>query len=146
MSAGTVVHGKPEITKARNEALGELSLVAAVEMIGAEVAVVRAVLEHVISGGPHRSRDSDGGFLRTATALDTEELRAEIGVLFASRGPGRLDEGGFEPRIARSRPRGQSFAGALVQPGTEPCPRHEVGGAREARHVEADLGHDHARD
>src|SRR5262245_12144768 len=120
------VDDEAEIVKPRDKTLRELGFVAPVEVVEAEVAIVRRVLEHVIGGREHRGGDGKDGLLRPAATLDAKELRSAVGVLRPSGGPGRLDEGGLKPRIARPRARGQAFASAFVQPGTEPGPRYEV--------------------
>src|SRR2546427_1247102 len=137
-SGRAYVDDEAEIVKARDEALGELGLVAAVEMVRAKVAIVGTVVKHVVGGGEHRGGHGQDRFLGSAAALDPQELSAEVAVFLPSGGPRGLDPRGLEPGVARARAIGQAFAGALVQPGTEPRPRDEVGGAREAGHVETD--------
>src|SRR5438552_16871653 len=145
-SGRAYVDDEAEIVKARDKTLGKLGLVAAVEMVGSEVAIIGTVAKHVVSGREHRRRHGQYRFLRAPATFDPQELSAKIAVFLTSGGPRGLDERGLEPRVARARAIGQAFAGALVQAGTETRPRHEVGGAREAGHVEADFGDDHARD
>src|SRR5437867_7213434 len=133
-----------EIVKSGNQAVGELRLVPTVKVVGTEVTIVHAVLEHVVGGGEHRSGDGEDGLLGTTPALDAQELSPEVAVPLTGGGPRGLDERGLEPGIARARSIGQALAGALVKAGTEAGPGDEMGGGREARHVEADLGEQHA--
>src|SRR5262245_63770463 len=92
--------GETELLKAVDEAMSELGLVPAVEVIGTEIPVIDVVLEHVVGGDQPRRGDGEDGFLGAATALEAEELRSEVGVLGAGGGPGGLPEGGLQPGIA----------------------------------------------
>src|SRR2546422_2926300 len=74
--------GKAEIVKARDQALGELGLVAPIEVVGTEVTVVDVVFEHVVGGGQHGGGDGEDGLLGASPALDPQELGSEVGVLF----------------------------------------------------------------
>src|SRR5262245_54496568 len=145
-SGRAYVDDESEIVKPGDKALRELCFVAPIEMIGAEITVVSVAREHVIGGREHRSGDREDGLLGSAATLDPKELGSEVRVFLSGGGPGGLDERGLEPGIARARASREAFAGALVQAGAQPGPRYEMGGAREARHVEADLGHDHPGD
>src|SRR5438094_389758 len=144
-SGRAYVDDEAEIVKARDEALREFGLVTTIEVGGTEVAIIGVVAKHVVRSGEHRGGYREDGFLGSPTALDAQELRAEVAVLLPRRGPRGLHQGGLEPRIARACAIGQTFTGALMQPGTEPGPRHEMSRAGEAGHIEADLGDDHAR-
>src|SRR5215470_20145582 len=127
------LHREAEIVKPSNETLGELGFVATIEMISAEVTIVSPVLEHVIGRGQHRGGDREDGFLGPTATLDAQELGAEIRVAGPGRGPRRLDEGSFEPGIARARPSGEPLARAFVQTRTEASPRGDQvvdGGAK----------------
>src|SRR3989442_13201931 len=115
-----------EIVKPRNQAFGELGLVAAVEMIGAEVAIVDAVLEQVVGGSQHRGGDGEDGFLWSPATLDPQELGPTVAVLFPGGRPRGLDESGLQPRITRPRPIREALAGALVEPGAEARPGDEM--------------------
>src|SRR3989475_11015739 len=125
-SGRAYVDHEAEIVKARDETLGELGLVAAVEMVRAEVAIVGTVAKHVVGGREHRGGHGQDRFFGSPAALDPQELSAEVAVFLTSGGPRGLDQRGLEPRVARGRWMGLAFAGALVQPGTEPRPRDEV--------------------
>src|SRR3989441_12649516 len=110
--------GKAEIVKARDQALGELGLVAAIEVVGTEVTVIDAVFEHVVGGGQHGGGDGEDGLLGASPALDSQELSPEVGVLFRAAdhaactsvvfSQGLLDRVRFERRLpALSWSRGQ---------------------------------------
>src|SRR5229473_8481245 len=132
--------GKAELVKTLDEAVGELGFVPAVEVVGAEVAVIDVVLEHVIGRDEHRRGVREDGFLGTPAALEAEELSPQVPVLFAGGGPGGLDERRLQPGVAAAGAGGQALASTLVEAGTEPRPRDEMAGGGEAGHVEADLG------
>src|SRR4029450_7545334 len=132
--------------KALDQAVGDLGFVTAIEVVGAEIAVVDVVLEHVIGGGEHGGGDGEDGFFGAAAALEAEELRTQVPVLFAGGGPGGLYERCLQPRVARARPGGQAFAGTFVETRAEPSPRDEMAGGGKAGHVEADLGDEDAGD
>src|SRR4030095_4039684 len=111
---------------ALDQAVGDLGFVTAIEVVAAEIVVVDVVLEHVIGGGEHGGGDGEDGFLGAAAALEAEELRAQVPVLFAGGGPGGLYERCLQPRVARARPGGQAFAGTFVETRAEPRPRDEM--------------------
>jgi len=87
------IDDEAEIVKPRDEALRTLGLVPAVEMIGAEVARVDTVVEHVVGGGQHGGRHRQHGLLGSPSALDAQERSAEIAVVLAGGRPGGLHEG-----------------------------------------------------
>src|SRR5438093_6964606 len=120
-----------EIVKACEQALRELGLVSAIEVVRAEVAIVDAVLEHVVGGGEHRGGDGDDGFLGATPALEPQELGAEVAGLLAGGGPRGLDEGGLQPRIARPGAIGQALARTLVETWPEAGPGAELPGRGE---------------
>src|SRR5574342_1006102 len=111
-----------QIGEPLDEATDGLGLVVAVEVKGAEVAVLDAVAEHVEGGGEHGGRDGQDGLLGSTAGLDAEELGAKVAVLLASRGPGGGNEGGLEPVGALAHPGRSAFAGALVVARTEAGP------------------------
>jgi hypothetical protein len=82
--------GEAKIVKPSDEASSELGLVAAIEVVGAEVVVVDPVLEHVVARREHRRRDGEDRLLGPAAALEAEKLRAQVGLLGAHGGPTRL--------------------------------------------------------
>src|SRR5262249_34402595 len=104
------VDDEPEIVKPGDEALRELCFVAPIEMIGAEITVVRVVPEHVIGGREHRGGDREDSLLGSAATLDPQELGSEVRVFLSGGGPRGLDERGLEPGIARTRTGGEAFA------------------------------------
>src|SRR5215472_12524574 len=131
--------GETELLKALDEAVGEFRFVPA-------VAIVEVVFEHVIGRDEHRRGDGEDGFLGASTALEAEELRAEVSVLGAGGGPGGLYEGGLQPGIAGAGAGGEALAGTLVEAGAEAGPGDEMAGGGEAGHIEADLGDKDAGD
>src|SRR5436309_1917745 len=128
-----------EIVKACDQALRELGLVSAIEVVGAEVAIVDAVFEHVVGGREHRGGDGEDGFLRAPATLDPQELGPTVAVLFPGGCPRGLHESGRQPRITRPRPIREALAGALVEPGAEARPGDEMARAGKAGHIEGDL-------
>src|SRR5262252_4463653 len=129
--------GETELLKALDEAVGEFRFVPAVEVVGAEVAIVEVVFEHMIGRDEHRRGDGEDGFLRASTALEAEELRAEVSVLGAGDSPGGLHEGGLQPKIAGADADGEALAGTLVKAGAEAGPGHEMANGGKADHIEA---------
>jgi hypothetical protein len=73
--------------KALDQAVGKLGFVAAIEVIGAEIAVVDVVLEHVIGRGEHGGGDGEDGFFGAAAALE-----AALGITIPQSVLGRADE------------------------------------------------------
>ena len=70
--------------KPRDETLGEPGLVAAVEVVAAEVAIIGAVAEHMVGGREHRGGHRQDRFLGAAAAFDAQELSAEVAVFLPS--------------------------------------------------------------
>lgn len=93
------LHFEAEVTAAADEMVGELGLVTAGEVIGAEVMVIDIPEEHVVGGGEHGRGDGKDRFLGAAAALEAEELDLEVGVAGPDSGPGGLDQGGLEPGV-----------------------------------------------
>ncbi len=75
------LNGEAELFEARDQAACLDLGGPAVEVVGAEVVVLRAVFEDVVDGGEDRSGDSADGFLRSASGLQAEELRSVVTVL-----------------------------------------------------------------
>lgn len=72
----------PKSSRRRMRTLGDLVLVATLEVVVAEVFVARASREHVVDDGQQRGSNGAGGFLRAASALDALELRLEVAAQF----------------------------------------------------------------
>jgi hypothetical protein len=70
---------------------------AAVEVVGTEIVIEGAVLEHVVGGGEDRGGDGADRLFGAAPRAQAMELRLEIAAVFACGRPGALDQGGFEP-------------------------------------------------
>src|SRR6202007_915934 len=116
---------------------------ALVEVVDAEVLMGNAVLEDVIDGGQNRGGDGADGFLRTASGLQSIELRPIVAVFLPLAGPGALHEQGLTAGRALAQAAAFAFARALVLSGTQP--RDEMTGGRKAAHVAADLRNDRYR-
>src|SRR5579883_1797489 len=95
---------------------------AVAEVVGTEIAVGGAVLQHMVYRGEDRRGDGADGLLWSAAALQAEELRPVIAILRPLGGPGALDEHCFEPRGTLAQFGGFALAGALVLAGTQPRP------------------------
>src|SRR3984893_19261125 len=115
---------------------------AAVEVVGAEVVVHGAVLQHVIDRRQDRGGHGADCLLRPAPAAELMELGSVVAVLLALGRPGALDEHGLEPGSAFAQAHGPALAGALVLTGAQTGPSDEVSGAEKAAHVAADFGSD----
>src|SRR5437667_335711 len=135
------LHAEAEIVKPGDQAVRELSLVAAVEVVGAEVTIFHAVSQNMVGGGEDRGRDGDNCLFGSAPAAEPDKLRSEIAaVVMADGAPGGLDEGRLEPAVAVASAGRASLAGTLVQAWAESRPGDEVTGRGEVAHVDADLG------
>src|SRR5258708_21479983 len=110
------------------------------EVIGTEISVEGAILEHVIDRREERGGDGTDRLLRAAPALQTQELGLQVTALLVLGGPSALDEGSLEPRIAVAQASGSALSGTLVLTRTEAHPRQEVPGGEKAAHIGADLG------
>src|SRR5438270_12489518 len=97
-SGRAYVDDEAEIVKAGDKRLGKLGLVAAVEMVGSEVAIIGTVAKHMVSGREHRGGHRQDRFLGAAAAFDSQELSAEVAVFLPSGRPRRLHQCGLEPR------------------------------------------------
>src|SRR5947199_845476 len=135
------LHAEAEIVKPGDQAVRELSLVAAVEVVGAEVTIFHAVSQNMVGGGEDRGRDGDNCLCGSAPAAEPDKLRSEVAaVVMADGAPGGLDEGRLEPAVAVASAGRASLAGTLVQAWAESRPGDEVTGRGEVAHVDADLG------
>ena len=92
-----------DLVAERFEALDETTLesvlVAAVEVVAAEVMEVGAILEEVVADDEDRVGDGDGRLLLTTAGGQTVVLRAEVGVAGATGRLGRFDEGGAQVTV-----------------------------------------------
>ena len=70
---------------------------AAIKVVGTEVLVFGAILQHVVDRGEQRSRHGAHRFLRAVPAAQAVELRLVIAVLLARRGETALDQQRLEP-------------------------------------------------
>src|SRR6187551_1448118 len=75
---GRQLDGVAEVGEAADEPPGLHLLGAAVEVVGAEVPVGRAVLQHVVGCGQDRGRLRTGRFLRPAAAAQAVEPGLEV--------------------------------------------------------------------
>src|SRR5262249_4089302 len=111
----------------------------------AKFMVFDAIAEHEIGRCQHRAGDGENGFLRAAPTLDAEALAAQIAVLLARGGPGRIDQCGFDAWLRLPGPRRPSTARCFVEPGAEARPRKQKTGRRETAHVGTDFSDEVAR-
>ena len=105
-----------------NQALGLGFGRTAIEVVGPEVVVFGAVLKDVVDRREDRGGDGADGLLRSAVALQAEELGPVIAIPFALGGPGALDQHRLEPRRSLAQARRFPLAGALVLTRTETGP------------------------
>jgi hypothetical protein len=64
-----------EIADSVGELGCELGMIAAGKIFGAEIAIVRAVAQHVIDDGQDRSSNGDKCFLRPPASFEAQKLR-----------------------------------------------------------------------
>src|SRR5271167_1130308 len=70
--------GKAEVLDAADKAKDLLAFRTAVEVVGAEVLVQRAVLQHVIGSGENRCSDRADSLLRSSSGSQTLELGLKV--------------------------------------------------------------------
>jgi hypothetical protein len=92
--------GKAKVLDAADEAKDLLGFRTAIEVVGAEVLVHSAVLQHVVRSGENRCSNGADRLLRSSSGSQTLELGLKVAALGSCGGPGALDEGGFQPRGA----------------------------------------------
>src|SRR3954451_13967720 len=107
-----------EVGEPADEPPGLDLLGAAVEVVGAEVRVDGAVLQHMVGGGQDRGRHRAHRLLRSAAAAQAVVLGLQVAGLLAAGRPGALHEGGLQPRRALAQAGGAALARALVIAGT----------------------------
>ena len=69
----------------------------AVEVVGPEIVVEGAMLEHMVGSGEDRGGAGPDRLFRAVSGVQALELRLEIAAAFAGGRPGALDQGGLEP-------------------------------------------------
>ena len=134
--------GKTEIGETLDEAMGLRLGAAAREVIGAEIFIQRAVLEHVVSGGEDRGGDGADRLLGAAPSAQPHELRPQVGCLGASGCPCALDQHILEPGGSLAQAGRPPLVGTFVIARAQAGPRPQVPGRGEPLHVGADLGQD----
>src|SRR5262245_38374216 len=133
-----------ELAQPFEQAVDGFVAIDAVEVGGAEIVPVGLVAQHVPGGGEHRGGHGEDGLLGAAPSAQAVELRLEIAAVHTHGSPGALHEGGLEPVAAVAQAGAAALAGTLIVTRTQSGPGDEMAGGLEARHVHADLGHDHA--
>src|SRR5688572_5832273 len=135
-------HIEAEFVELAGEASGEASALGTIEVIGAEIGVGDAALEHPVDGRQDGGGDGHERLAWPAASLEPVEQCPEIAALGADCNPSDLNEHGLEPGGPLAKLGGSALAGALIVRGTQNGPRDEMGGAWEALHIGADLGED----
>ena len=107
------LHGVADLLQAAHQARGRLVRVGAVEVSGAEVMPWSMVVQHVPDRGEHRGGHGEDGLLGAAPGAQAMELRLQVAVLDAHRGPGSLHQGRLEPGTSAPHPGAAAFAGSL---------------------------------
>ncbi len=74
-----------------------LGAIGAVDMVGAEVAVIDLVAQHGVGDRAHRSRDGGDGLVGSASRPEPKELGTQVALLDTNRGPSSLHERCLEP-------------------------------------------------
>ena len=118
---------------------------AAIEVVGAEILMRRAVAQHVVDGGKNGGGDGADRLLRAAPAFQPMELGRVVAVLLAFGSPRALHQHGLQPGRAFAQARGLTLAGIFVLAWAQSGPGNQVPGGREAAHVATDLGEDRRR-
>ena len=122
---------------------GKASAFGPIEVVGAEIDIVDPALEHPVNSREDGGGDSHDCLTGTASGLEPVEQRPEIAAPGSDRTPGDLDEHGLEPGSPLAELCGPALDGTLVISGIQAGPRDEMGSAREALHVDANLSEDH---
>jgi hypothetical protein len=137
------MHGVADLLQPSDKAVGCFMHIRAIEVSRPKVMPFGAVAQHMPSGGEHGGGHRDDGFLDAATGAKAVELGLQVAALDLHGRPGRLREGGLEPFAAGTQSRAAALAGALIVARTQAGPGQQMARGGEARHVNADLGHDH---
>ena len=117
--------------------------VPSIVVLGAGLAVVHRLRQHMVDRPQQAMGDRHDGFLVAAMAHDSTLTGAEGAVLRVDRGEGAFDQRHAEPAVAFPRRSGLVLAGALVVARAEPRPAREMALPRKPAHVHADLGNHH---
>ena len=88
---GAYLDGITELLETSDEAPGPHGFGPAIEVIGTEIVVEGAVLEHVVGGGQDRGGEGADRLFRAVSGGQATELRLEIPAVFAGGRPGALD-------------------------------------------------------
>lgn len=113
-----------------------------VEVIAAEVVVLRAVRKQVVDDDEDGVGHRDGGLGAAAAGRPPPILRRQVGVLRAGRGVGGLNQAGPQPGTALTRRAPTALAATLMIPRTEAGPGGQMLRAGEAARVGTDLGNE----
>jgi hypothetical protein len=84
----------------------------------------------------------DDGLLVAAALDQAAVLGGEVGVAFAGRAPGALDQGLPQAAVGKPGAAAQALAGTLVVAGAEVRPGRGMAGGGKATHVAAEFGED----
>ena len=85
--------GIAEFLETREEAPGLHGFGPAVEVVGTEIVIEGAVLEHMVGGGEDRGGEGADRLFAAAPRAQAMELRLEIAAVFAGGRPSALDQG-----------------------------------------------------
>src|SRR5215470_9881175 len=110
------------------------------EVVGTQIMVHGAVLQHVVDGDQQAVGDCNLGTFLATTGSDAVVEGGVVAVGLASDVHARFDQNATEPAIALARPARVALAGTLVVAGTDLGPGGDVAVAWPAAHVDADLG------
>src|SRR3990170_5743044 len=116
--------------------------VAPYEVVAAEIRIVGVIGQQVPGDDEDGVADRDGRLLLADATGEAPGLGPEVRPAAARRGPGALGQDVAEPDVATARPARVAAATGDVVPGTAPSPGRQMGGAREDRHIDPDLGDD----
>ena len=112
--------GIAEVLKSGDETFGLSGFGAAIEVVGSEILIAVAVLEHEVDGSEERSGDGADGLILAAPGTNALILSLKIAALLARRCPAALDQGGLEPWSSLAHAGGAPLAGTLIVLGAQP--------------------------
>ena len=136
------LHDVADLLKPSNQAIGGFTGIGAIKVRGAQVVPFGAIAQHVPGGGEHGSGHADDGLLDATAGPQPMELRLQVAALDLHGCPGGLHQRGLEPLATPAQPGGAALAGTLVIARAQASPGQQMRRGWEARHVNADLGHD----